>query len=383
MVVPKEWEILKIEDCLNIETGDKNTENKVDGGRYPFFVRSQQVERINSYSYDCEAVLTAGDGVGTGKVFHYISGKFDAHQRVYVMTNFKQISGRYFYYYFSYNFYSEVLKYTAKSSVDSVRRDMISQMEIPIPPLEEQVAIATALSDVDDLITLFDKLILKKQSIKQGAMQELLTGKKRLDGFGGEWEEKTLGTCCNILNGDRGVNYPSGNEFIDIGVPFINAGHIKERKISFDNMDYISDEHYQKLSGAKIESGDVLFCLRGSLGKHAKVEFDYAAPASSLCVIRCKNNLINNNFLFHLMGCSIIKNQIENCNTGSSQPNLSAKNIDDFYIPLPSIEEQVAIATILSDMDSEIGELKTKLEKFKQIKQGMMSELLTGRMRFI
>jgi len=294
------------------------------------------------------------------------------------------------------NVFSTMLYYILNNDIDNQKRTsqggtmlhitkgfMETRLYAIPSTLEEQTAIATALYDIDDLISSLEKLIVKKQAIKQGTMQGLLTGKKRLDGFSGEWEEKTIGTCCNILNGDRGVNYPSGSDFIDIGVPFINAGHIKERRISFDNMDYISDEHYQKLSGAKIESGDVLFCLRGSLGKYAKIEFDYAAPASSLCVIRCKNNLINNNFLFHLMGCNIIKNQIENCNTGSSQPNLSAKNINDFYIPLPSIEEQKAIATILSDMDNEIEELKTKLEKYKQIKQGMMSELLTGRIRFI
>ena len=121
------WKEAPVKDLVKIETGSRNTEDKNDDGQYPFFVRSQTVERIDSFHYDCEAVLTARDGVGTGKVFHYINGKFDAHQRVYVMSQFKQeVLGKYFYYWFSKNFYAEVAKYTAKSSVDSVRRQMIA-----------------------------------------------------------------------------------------------------------------------------------------------------------------------------------------------------------------------------------------------------------------
>ena len=127
-VIPEDWDCVAAKHLMKIETGSRNTEHKTDIGKYPFFVRSQKVERIDTYHYDCEAVLTAGDGVGTGKVFHHYIGKFDAHQRVYVMSNFDGITGRYFYNYFSENFGNEVSKYTAKSSVDSVRRDMIAEM---------------------------------------------------------------------------------------------------------------------------------------------------------------------------------------------------------------------------------------------------------------
>src|SRR6185436_8549659 len=150
-----------IENLAHITTGNRNTQDRVDDGTYPFFVRSQTVERINSYSFDGEAVLTAGDGVGTGKVFHYVKGKFDAHQRVYLISNFKErVNGYFFYLYFSTHFYNRIMQMTAKSSVDSVRRDMISRMQVALPPTEaEQRAIATALSDVDGLLGGLDRLI--------------------------------------------------------------------------------------------------------------------------------------------------------------------------------------------------------------------------------
>ncbi len=94
--IPEDWEIRSAGDLMKIETGNQNTENKDDDGAYPFFVRSQNIEHINTFHYDCEAVLTAGDGVGTGKVFHYINGKFDAHQRVYIMSSFHDICGLFF-----------------------------------------------------------------------------------------------------------------------------------------------------------------------------------------------------------------------------------------------------------------------------------------------
>src|SRR5690606_16981091 len=138
-----EWENSYIGNECKITTGNKDTQNKVDDGLYPFFVRSQTVEKINSYSMDCEAILTSGDGVGVGKNYHYINGKFDFHQRVYCLYEFSErLIGRYLYIYFSNYFYDRVKRLSAKNSVDSVRMDMISKMEIKLPCLEEQTKIA-------------------------------------------------------------------------------------------------------------------------------------------------------------------------------------------------------------------------------------------------
>jgi type I restriction enzyme, S subunit len=179
--IPEDWQVYKIGSVLSITTGSRNTQDKLAEGQYPFFVRSQTVERINTYSFDGEAVLTAGDGVGTGKIFHYINGKFDYHQRVYLMHNFgEKIDGYFFYIYFSNFFYDRIMSMTAKSSVDSVRREMIADMLITLPPKEEQTAIASILSDMDNEIQTLEQRLSKTRQIKQGMMQELLTGKTRL-----------------------------------------------------------------------------------------------------------------------------------------------------------------------------------------------------------
>jgi type I restriction enzyme S subunit len=179
-IIPEDWEVTTIKQIADITTGNKNTQDAEEGGKYPFYVRSQNVERINSYSYDCEGIVTAGDGVGTGKIFHYVRGKFGLHQRAYLIYNFKDFDSQYFYWYFSQYFYDRINQMTAKSSVDSVRKEMIEDMCILRAPIAEQRAIAEALSDVDGLIAALDKKIAKKRLLKQGAMQQLLTGKTRV-----------------------------------------------------------------------------------------------------------------------------------------------------------------------------------------------------------
>ncbi len=282
------------------------------------------------------------------------------------------------------------------STMAHITKGFLEKRRFVFPPFEEQQRIAKALSDVDALINTTEKLLQKKKNIKQGAMQNLLTGKKRLPGFAksnntkmtelGEipedWEVKRLGEICDLINGDRSSKYPKDDEMVSNGIPFINAGHLKEGTVDFDEMDYITRNHYQSLSGAKIREGDILFCLRGSLGKNALVDFNDGAPASSLCVIRHKT--INEKLLFQIINSSLFEKQIIDANSGSSQPNLSAKEVSNFLIPIPtSKEEQTAIANVLSSMDKEIETLNTKLEKYRNLKTAMMQQLLTGKIRLV
>ncbi len=180
-LLPEDWDVARIVDVASITTGSRNTQDRIDDGAYPFFVRSQTVERINSYSFDGEAVLTAGDGVGTGKIFHYINGKFDLHQRVYKISNFSdRLIGHYFFLYFSDKFFDRIMSMTAKSSVDSVRLEMIADMLIPLPSRNEQVAIAAVLEDMDRELAALEGQRDKVHALKQGMMQELLTGRIRV-----------------------------------------------------------------------------------------------------------------------------------------------------------------------------------------------------------
>ena len=259
----------------------------------------------------------------------------------------------------------------------------IRNFPIILPPIEEQRQIAEVLCNVDTLITNLRKLIRKKKDIRQGTMQMLVTGEKRLGNFSGEWFDCTLDSIAYVLNGDRGINYPSGDDFIEYGIPFINAGNISNNIVDVSTVDYISIEKYNSLGGVKIQKNDIIFCLRGSLGKCAISNFTGGAPASSLCVIRAKDG-IDARFLFHIINSEITSRQIDNLNAGSSQPNLSAKSLKSFKFIIPKdVAEQEMISNILSDMDLDIYKLEEKLSKYQKIKLGMMDELLTGKVRLV
>jgi len=178
----KKWEKSTIGKISDISTGNKDTQNKKDDGKYPFYVRSPNPERIDTYSYDGEAILTAGDGVGVGKVIYYVTGKFDFHQRVYKISDFDNHKawGRFVYFYFLEHFYNRVKRMSAKNSVDSVRYSMISEMPLSLPSLPEQKAIADVLSAADEEISLLQKGLEQEKLKKKSLMQLLLTGLVRV-----------------------------------------------------------------------------------------------------------------------------------------------------------------------------------------------------------
>ena len=169
-----DWEQRKVSELCSISTGKSNTQDKSEDGEYPFYVRSPIIERSTKYLYDEEAVITVGDGVGTGKVFHYVNGKYDLHQRCYRMYGFSdELNAHYFYHTFSKLFYKRVMAMTAKTSVDSVRLEMIADMEIPTPTIEEQIKIGTYFDHLDHLITLHQRKSEELKNVKKYMLQNM------------------------------------------------------------------------------------------------------------------------------------------------------------------------------------------------------------------
>ena len=182
--VPEHWDVMRMRYLCSITTGNKDTINRVDDGLYPFYVRSPKVERINTYSYDGEAVLMAGDGVGAGKVFHYVNGKFDYHQRVYNFYNIKKIKAKLLYYYMKSHFRYVIEQLSAKSTVDSVRLNMIQDFLVVIPPMQEQLDLIeyldSQMKNLDDSISMFENQISLLQERKQIIINEVVTGKVKV-----------------------------------------------------------------------------------------------------------------------------------------------------------------------------------------------------------
>jgi len=190
--IPNHWEIWKLKFLARITTGNKDTVDREDDGQYPFYVRSDNVERISTYSFDGEAILTAGDGVGVAKVFHYANGKFDFHQRVYCIYNFRKVIGKYAYYFIKTNFIKEVKKQSALTTVDSLRLPMLSNLQITLPPINEQKIIIkyieSELNDYEELISKYQKQIDLIQEYKTSLISKAVTGKIDVR----EWQPKQI-----------------------------------------------------------------------------------------------------------------------------------------------------------------------------------------------
>ena len=241
----------------------------------------------------------------------------------------------------------------------------LKKYTIPLPPLPEQEAIAEALSDADALIEALEQLLAKKRQVKQGAMQELLTGNKRLPGFSGEWKETTLGEIAEIVMGQSpsSVYYNKKGD----GLPLIQG-----------NADIVNRQTIKRVFTSQItklgKTGDILMSVRAPVGEIARATFDICL-GRGVCAIRFPNN-----FLYHYL---IFKEPTWiKLSKGSTFDAVNSTDVKTFPVEMPANDtEQTAIAEILSDMDAETAALEAKLVKARQVKQGMMQELLTGRVR--
>ena len=265
---------------------------------------------------------------------------------------------------------------------------ILKQIRLPFPSLDEQRAIAEALSDVDGLLGSLEKLIAKKWAIKQVAMQQLLTGKTRLPGFSGAWETRQLGEVIHLISsGIYGLGRQTG---LLIGMPVATTAHIDpDDRWNNKKMDirYFTEHqitHFSPMEGDLIvvkSSGSAASIQSGKIGyvSHDKVgSFVFSNFMMLLRPTRC-----NAQFLFFQLVSSRMKKMLPYLVEASTYPNLRINDYLELQIPLPSDEEQAAIVDVLSDMDAEITALERRRDKTHTIKQGMMQQFLTGRVRLV
>lgn len=203
---------------------------------------------------------------------------------------------------------------------------------------------------------------------------ENLVKSRFVEMFGEEQRLIELSEVCETFNGDRSSNYPSADERINAGVPFVNAGNLANGAITFNNMEYVSEEKYHQLSGGRIQTGDLLYCLRGSLGKCALADFNKGTIASSLMIIRCNQERIQPKYLYETMVSPFVERQMASANNGSSQPNLSAKSVKQFKIPLPPLALQQEFADFVAQVDKLRFETQQQIEKLETLKKSLMQE---------
>ena len=285
------------------------------------------------------------------------------------------------------------------ATMSRISRSQLGQFWLAFPNIEEQQAIADFLdkecAQIDSIAADLEKQIALLQQYKKSLITETVTkgldksvpmkdtGVEWIGQIPEHWDVEPIKYRVTFHNGDRGENYPTKSELQSEGIPFINAGHLEGDGLNMANMDYISEEKYRIMGGVKLRSGDILYCLRGSVGKNAIVDMNQGTVASSLVAIRSVR--ISAEYLYYCLNSHIEEVQRYWWDNGTAQPNLSADNLGKYKICIPPVEEQKAIVKYLNNICSQIDNLiigkKKQLSTIQQHKKSLIYEYVTGKKR--
>lgn len=288
-------------------------------------------------------------------------------------------------YYFEYWTSHDLLgDFVTKTSIAHLTKEKLAEIPLPVPSQQEQDAIASALSDMDALLAKLDQLIAKKRDIKQAAMQELLTGRRRLPGFSGEWKHTSIGEVCEVKTGPFGSSLHE-SDYVKEGTPIITVEHLGEFGVTYQNLPLVSKQDWTRLREYTLEAGDIVFSRVGSVDRNAliKITEDGWLFSGRLLRVRVKSKNALASFLSHQFHLESFKKKVREVAVGQTMASINTQILKNIQITLPPTDEQAAIALIISEMNTEVIALEARREKTRRIKQGMMQELLSGRVRLI
>lgn len=390
--IPSDWEVSTIKEAFHISNNLRlplsRTVRAEMQGPYPYYGPTRIQDHLNEFRVDGEYALIGEDGdhflkYETMAMTQFATGRFNVNNHAHLIHGRKDLtSTKWFYYYFKHK---DITPHLTRQGAGRFKlsKGSLEDVSCAFPPtLAEQEAIAEALSDADALIESLEQLIAKKRQIKQGAMQELLSGKRRLPGYGGKWETKTLDSIGRFR---KGRNIPK-SAVTTSGLPCVLYGEIYTRydNVESDLKSFIPQEVASKSEA--IETGDILFAGSGETVEEIGKCFAYigeqpAYAGGDLIILTPHED--NSELLGYVLNSPPIVSQKAKLGQGSTVAHIYTSGLQTVEVQLPECEEQYAIATVLSDMDSEIEAFEVKLHKYCQIKQGMMHNLLTGRIRLI
>ena len=410
-LIPEDWEVKEVRDIVDFTNGKAHENHISDSGRYivvnsKFISSEGEAFKRSNESFciaDTGTVLMVMSDIPNGKAiakcfFVDKDNTYTVNQRICALK--PKIDAKYLFYKINRNpFY---LSFDDGVKQTNLKKDDVLSCKLGIPKsLSEQQAIATVLSDTDELIGSVEALIAKKRRIKEGAMQELLTGKKRLAGFDGghgdkhtelgyipeDWDIATLGS---LVDQSRSIRYgivqpgtydPNGRYMIR-GQDYSEVKGWAEPHELFR----VSPEIEARYQNARVQSGDLIMTIVGYCG-HVEVVpswLDGANITQTTARIAINPNKASSIYCKYALRSKLGKSQVSLYMKGAAQPGLNIRDVEVFKILLPSSKsEQIAIAQILSDLDTEITALEQRRDKYKLVKQGLMQVLLTGKIRLI
>jgi len=402
-VIPKDWEVKKLGDFSLIRSGESPSKFKMDKIGIPYY-KVEQLNNGNKYTAETPYQIQISDPVKKGSIVFPKRGASIMLNKIrifstdsYLDTNLmaltldNSIESEFVFYALSYFGLDKIADTT---SIPQINNKHINPFLLSLPPTKaEQTAIATALSDADALISSLEKLIAKKRLIKQGAMQELLNVRTtdlfdlnddadlKKNGSGNKvtskWEVRKLGEIAEIVGGGTPSTHVS--QYWNGTINWFTPTEIGIHKYTYESQRKITKEGLSNCSARILPIGTILLTSRAGIG-------DLSILMKEGCTNQGFQSLIakeghSNEYLYYLM--QTLKNVLLQNASGSTFLEISPNKIKQIEVSIPCHEEQIRIASILSDIDSEIATLETKLGKARKIKLGMMQELLTGKIRLV
>jgi type I restriction enzyme S subunit len=357
-----EWKTLG--EVAEIGTGRSNKEDENESGLYPFYVRSKNILKSNTFQFDEVAIIIPGEG-GIGDIFHYVNGKYALHQRAYrINISSEDLNTKFLYYFMMQAFKSYILMKSVGATSLSIRKPMLQAFPIPIPPLAVQAEIVRIL----DTFTAYTAELTAELTARKkqyAYYRDQLLSEAELAKVGFEW--KTLGEVCEIF---LGLTYTP--TYVSEGVKFISAQNTSSDFLDLSNVKYISNDEYLKsTSNAKPKRGDLLFTRVGSnLGHPVIVDTDEPLCIFvSLGFIRVNSIYLLNKYVKYWMTTDLFWEQVRKNVHGSAKVNLNTGWLKKFQIPIPPLAEQARIVGILDQFDALTHSLTEGLPREIELRQ--------------
>jgi type I restriction enzyme S subunit len=401
-VLPEDWISGSLGDnTINIGSGRTSTKGS---GDYPLFGSTGVIGSCLNGEYEGDAILVARVGANAGKI-NFVTGKYGVSDNTIIVKFKNSVDIAYFRYQLDRKNLNTLV---FGSGQPLITGSQLKEILFPLPPKYEQTAIANALSDVDALISELEKFIAKKQAIKTATMQQLLTGKTRLppfslreDGTPKGYKASELGeipedwdvrSVYDLAENQKSLfddgDWIEAEHITDKGIRLIQTGNIgigvyveKEAK------KYIYESSFEKLKCKELRIGDLLICRLAEPAGRAcimpSIGEEKVITSVDVTIFRPINELADRRFLLQYFSSIEWFKSVQEQVGGTTHKRITRGALGKILIIYPSMKEQTAIAAILSDMDVEIQTLQQRLNKTRQIKQGMMQELLTGKTRLI
>lgn len=368
--IPEEWEVKKLGAVFDI--GNGRDYKHLNTGKIPVYGTGGLMTYVNEYLYDGETVCIGRKG--TINMPQYHNGKIWTVDTLFYTYNFRKTDVKFLYYLTQRIDWNS---YNTATGVPSLTSQNISNILVSFPPLHEQHRIVSALTSIDNLISSLGKLIEKKKNIKQGAMQQLLTGKTRLKGFSERWVYRKISEIATTSSG--GTPSRSIPSYYYGDIKWFTTTELKDNYL-YDSVEHITREALNNSSAKMFSANTILMAMYGATIGKLGVLKEPSTSNQACCAIKC--NDIVEIFLFYILLYN--RKSIIEKGCGAGQPNISQAIVNELSFLVPPCEkEQQAIANILSKMDNEITALEAKKAKYEAIKQGMMQQLLTGKIRLI